>query len=133
MKLITMLLTLGLAASLYAGEQCHRAKGKEMKQCPKGDSALCQTMKEGKELHHAVMEARHAYGKAVTEGKDQEARKTELLAAMDKHHAFEVAHVEDMAKCMAKCTPKDGEGPCCKKDKDGKKGKHGKQCDRSND
>ncbi len=117
MKIRTASLALILAAgALFAGEHCDRKKDGHPGEPPcmaKGDTALCTTMKAGHELRKAVHEARREYAKAVAEKKDSAARRADLIAAMDKHHAFQKDNVDAMAKA---------EQDCCKKDKQCKKG-----------
>lgn len=120
MKIRIASLALLLAAgSLFAGEHCDRKKGNEPPCMAKGDTALCKTMKEGHALRKAVHEARGEYAKAVAEKKDSAARRADLLAAMDKQHAFEKDNVDAFVKAKP-------EGDCCKKDKKGKKGGKGR-------
>lgn len=110
--MLTLLAVLGSGAALAEDGKKPPAKPDQKSERPmppcKGDSAQCKLMREGMDLRHAEMKARHAYAKAVAENKDQAARKGELIAAMDKLFAFEKAHVDDMAKAMA-AREKDGE------------------------
>lgn len=97
-------------------------------------SAECKTMREGMELRKAEWKARGAYFKAVKDKKDESARKADLLSAMDKLHAFEKAHVEDMAKAMASRPSRDTTAPggkqCPRDPKGSRQGMNGPDCPR---
>jgi hypothetical protein len=67
---------------------------------PCKDSAQCKLMHEGMELRKAEMQAHKAYVKALEDNKDVDARKADLLSAMDKVNEFQKAHVEDQARFM---------------------------------
>jgi len=103
--MLTLIAALGSGAALAEDGKKPPAKPDQKCERPlppcKGDSAQCKLMHEGMDLRRAERMARQAYAKALAENKDQAARKTELLAAMDKLFAFEKAHVDDMAKAMA--------------------------------
>jgi len=96
-------------------------------QCPKHarhhpvmDSAQKQLMKQGMELRRQSFEARKAYFDAYAAGKDADVRKAELIAVLDKLHAFEKANLEAQAKFFASMPrdstehplrgPRDGKG-----------------------
>ncbi len=92
---------------------------------PAMDSAQKQLMRQGMELRRQSFEARKAYFDAYAAGKDADVRKAELIAALDKLHAFEKANLEAQAKFFASL-PKDSTGRPLRGPHDGKGWHHPK-------
>jgi hypothetical protein len=105
----------GLSMAQDSTAQCP----KHSKHHPAMDSTQKQLMKEGMELRRQSFDARKAYFDAYAAGKDAEVRKAELIAVLDRLHAFEKANLEAQAKFFASL-PKDSTGRPLRGPHDGK-------------
>lgn len=81
--------------------------GKEGR-APRGpeDSLRIKSFQEGARLRRDVSEKRRAYFEAIADKKDEAAKKSELMAALDKLNAYQKKQLEDLAQRFAKL-PKD--------------------------
>lgn len=70
------------------------------------DSLRVKAFQEGARLRRDVAEKRHAYFEAVADKKDEAAKKSELMAALDKLSAYQKKQLEVAAQRFAKM-PKD--------------------------
>ena len=81
--------------------------GKEGR-APRGpeDSLRIKSFQEGARLRRDISEKRRAYFEAISDKKDEAAKKSELMTALDKLNAYQKKQLEEIAQRFAKM-PKD--------------------------